>query len=727
MADQTAESGEKPLFLWREKHMRFRTLTSLLEITEGITEGYLAWEGKDLRNEEPITRRQEKQLTQWNYINCFASLLVRDNESVAIIPTSRPGREGLMIAFNSTRQKELAPETIATDTADDLGWLAVYEWFFKNGGDKMSLGRHIERTTTLIKKWHKHKGALRYNILWRHTLLASRVKMAKTFITGMDRREGEAWTGPNYFFFLAADAALIPDTLLENVRSKTFQKECFCQPPSAAQLALMDKYLSEYDESCWSTASIYGNAQSRKRFQTLLSAVVRQAWEELSTFIKLLKGLGRKYKKYVLTALEGFEKQCRQVDDQALIFKCSCQDLTTLQREFGDVLEEHLRWMQLAFDLGQPAFGLDKPGQFTPNDLVEEVQSIIEPIEGLDMTPSNTDKQASKKFEASQCWAKAAEQYLVRICFDYQALKSLKPNFFLSGRIAITDVTTVAIVPNVREDMGMAPVTEILEDTSLLCETRRESFKRWFLGQEQIADVHKRHFDVKCEDDSENREDIGKVQGKTGEKNDETTTKATKNASTPNNPDKKRRDSQEDIQVKIPDESGDSVAKRGITTTTTPHTIPTSIPFTASHDPTTILLSLSLFAQNHTNLPPNTPFTLTPSTYKTLKSTNLKYVGTHTPLSPTAKKFIALIKAKQKKEGDLPLLHPSFQEKWSAVSLSPFMLREVGEEIYEYARRVLRKRIERICAEQWHEGEAERRVVEEEVEPMMLRNPFGYV
>lgn len=718
MADKITGSGEKPLFLSREKHMRFRTLTSLLEMTEGRAEGGLEWERKDLRNEEPITRRQEKQQTQWNHINCFASILVRDNESIAIIPTSRPGREGLMIAFNSTRQKELAPENTATDTADDLGWLAVYEWFFKNGGDKMSLGRHVERTTSLIEEWHKHTGALRYNILWRHTLLTSRVKMAKTFIASMDRREGEAWTGPNYFFFLAADAALMPDALLEKVRSETFQKERFCQPPSAAQLALMDKYLSEYDKPCWSTAPVYGNAQSRKIFHTLLSAVVRQAWEELGAFIKLLKGLGRKYKKYVLTASDRFEKQCRQVDDQASTFKFSCRNLKTLKREFGDVLEEHLKWMQLAFDLGQPAFGLDEPGQFTPNDLVEEVQSIIKPIEGL-------DKQASKNFEASQCWAKAAEQYLVKICFDYQALNFLKPSFFLSGRIAITDVTTVAIVPNVREDMGMAPVTEVLEDTSLLYETRRDLFKRWFMGQDQIADVHKRHFDAKWKDGPENREEILKVQGKTGEKDDESTIKVAKAPSTPNKPDKKRKDSQEDIKVKILHEGDDSEIKRGITTTSPPHTIPTSIPFTGSHDPTTILLSLSLLAQKHPNLPATTPFTLTPSTLKTLKSTNLKYISTHLPLPPPAKKLIALIKAKQKEEDCLPLLHPSCQEKWSAVSLSPFMLREAGVEIYEYAERELRKRIERICAEQWHKEEAERGVVEEEVEPMMLRNPFG--
>lgn len=349
MADQITKSGKKSLFLSCEEHLRFRTLTSLLEMTEGVTEGDLEWKCKDLRNRKPITRRQEKQHKEWEYVNCFASL-VRDDENIAIVATSSPGREGLIIAFNSTRQNEVAPEKIAMDTANNIGWLAVYEWFFKNGGDQMALANHVHRTSCLIKQWHKHRDRLRYNILWRHTLLASGVKMAKRFIVGMGRKEGKVWTGPNYFFYLAADAALIPDALLGNIRSKAFRIEVFCQPPSAQQLALMEKYLSEYDRHCWSKAPIYDNAQSRKIFQTLLSSVVGQAGEDLSSFIRLLKGLDKEYKKHVLMRSEGFEKQCRKVDEQASILKTTFRDLATLKWEFNDILDEHLKWIQEAFN-----------------------------------------------------------------------------------------------------------------------------------------------------------------------------------------------------------------------------------------------------------------------------------------------------------------------------------------------------------------------------------------
>lgn len=696
MADNPTKSGKKPLFLSREEHSRFRTLTSLLELTEGITNDDLTRDVEYLQNKEPRNWRLRKQHREWHYINCFASILVRDNENIAIVPTSSPGREGLLIAFNSSRQQELAPKIKDTDTANELGFLAVYEWFFENGGDHMSLTDHIHRTSSLLKEWHRHDDPLRYNIFWRHSLLASRVKMVKRFSAGMGRKEGKTRTGTNYFSYLAADAALIPDTLFQNVRPEVFQEEPFCQPPSAKQLALMDKYLSEYDRCCWENAPVYGNAQSRKTFQTLLSAVVRQAWEEMSTFMKLVSGLHKEYNKHVSMRTEGFEKQCRKVDELASSLKDTFRDLVLLRSEFIYILRAHLEWMQQAF---QPD-GLECS---TPNELQEDVQSIIAPIEGLDMTATNDERHEREVFEASEGWNYAAGKYLFNLSVDYWSIQVMAPRRKLSGRIAITDITTVAVVPTMGED-AMSPIADVLEDTRILEETQRHLFNRWFLSQKHISDVHKNQMNAKWEENGlKSRESGGKVQEKTAR-----TTNDDGDPSPPQTTRKKRKDSHEDIRVTTPHEKDKYTTKKqpaSIPTnddkqTCQSRTIPTTITTTPgiphAPDPATILLAIALLIQNHPTLPINKAF-------KALKLTTLKYISTTTDLTPTAAKLITLVKKKQllmsspRRSRPFCLVHPTTVKSWAAMSLPAFVLREEGEEIVRDLGVEVRGRIAWIC------------------------------
>ncbi|TLD28124.1 hypothetical protein E2P81_ATG06470 [Venturia nashicola] len=696
MADEFANRGKKPVFLSHERHLRFRTLTSMLEMTKGIMDEDLKWERKYLETEKLATRRQKKEHKEWRHINFFAFLLVRDNEHIAIVPTSSPGREGLMIAFNSTPDQELASKTKETDPANDLGFLAVYEWFYKNGGDRMSLSEHIHRTSLLVKEWHKHNDPLRYNILWRHTLLASRVGMAKRFIVGMGNKEGGTWTGPNYFSYLAADIALIPDTLIKNVRSDSFQNESCCQPPSTKQLMLMDKYLSEYDRYCWSKAPLYGSAQGRKRFQTLLSAVLRQAWEEMRTFLKLVNGLEKEYKKYFLLKSEGFEEQCRQVDELASALNNIFWDLWMLRKEFRAVLKEHLEWMQEAFQPGQMECS-------APKELLEEVQSIIGPIKIIDMNATHDDRHGFEVLEASRVWACAAEKYIFEISVDYFCIKSMTPGRFLSGRIAITDITTVAIVPGIKDDV-MVPFTDILGDTRILDGARRDLFKRWFMSQD------KTHLEARW-GDGLSPETMGIQEDMMDD--DESTTTA-EHSSTSNKSGMKRKDSQTGVQIEL---SNEADTERATET-------PISVPFTGIHDPATILLSLALLAQrSHSklNLPINSPFTITTRTFKALKSINLKY-NTATNLTPTAAKLITLVNKEQQRatQGHRFHLssHPITIKKWEAMSLPASISEKEGKQILKYTEEELRERIRKICERE----EGGREVEQEEIEEVVPVN-----
>ncbi|RDI83396.1 hypothetical protein Vi05172_g6775 [Venturia inaequalis] len=728
MAEKTTKSSEVFIFLSREKHLRFRTLTSLLEMTEGVIDEDLESESEDLQDEEPSTRQHKELQKEWSYINCFASLLVRDSEDIAIVPTSSPGREELMIAFNSTHQQELAPEIAETDTANDLGILAVYKWFFENGGDHMPLKEHIHRTFNLIREWHRHENSLRYNILWRHSLLASRVKMAKRFIAGMGRIEDETWTGPTYFSYLAADAALMPDALLENVCFDCFQEEPFCQPPSAEQLAFMDKYLSEYDRPRWSKAPIYGSAQSRKTFQTLLSAVVRQAWEDMRTFMRLVQELDREYKKYVLMRSAGFEKKCRQVDELASTLKTTFRDLETLRLEFNDVLKEHLQWMEEAFQPGESDC-------HTANELLEEVQSIIVPIEGLDMNAPNNDRRQLYRFEASGGWADAAENYIFIMCTDYWSIQLLAPSRYLSPRIAMIDITTMDVAPKGQDEI-MAPVTDILDDTTFLDEARRHLFKKWFMSQEHISDVYKNQLEANWEGDGlENRRGEEEIQRKAVE-----TTNKEEEPWTSEKSSIKRKDSQQNNHTPILNEKNNESTTKTNKTTTTPSISSnekpisgnnekpissnnekpissnnekpissndekaTSMPFTGTHDPATILLSLSLLSQSYPklNVPTKTPFAITASCFKKLNTTRLRYISTTNDLTPAAETLIELVKDEQKEiyGEELPLLHPTARRRWSAMCLPLTILKEEGEEILEYVEEEWRERIEMICDEE---------------------------
>lgn len=245
------------------------------------------------------------------------------------------------------------------------------------------------------------------------------------------------------------------------------------------------------------------------------------------------------------------------------------------------------------------------------------------------MNASNNDRQRLEAIEASEGWAVAANQYLAGIWMDYWSVKTLAPGHVLSGRIGIMDVTSLAIVPSIEEDV-MVPIMDILADERVLDGARRHLFKRWFMGQGHISDVHKIQLSAKWKDGLENRKGEGEVGEKTTEDNDESTIKQ-ENQSTPINPETKKKDSKEDTRVKTSHEPVTNIAKAKI---------PTSMSSTGTYDPPTILLSLSLFAQNHSRLPNDVPFTITPSTLKLLRTTGLKYISTSTAITPATKNLL---------------------------------------------------------------------------------------